>query len=424
MQKQRSIFHKPVSGNLQPRHFAPFGSPAKLLAASLLVASAPVLCAQSNVASPSTDLPVVRVVGGKRDAGFNPQRNPKTGDRPPQIQGDPIVTFRFKGEAEAVVVPQGANEAVLRVVGAKGGRTEGGGDGSWYAGGDGAQITGRISVVPGQTLTVFVGGYGGDGDNNKNPGAGGIGITGRGGRGGGSSTRDGAGGGGASGIALGDENLVIAGAGGGAGGFGFLPPADDAGTGGSSGSTADAGQNGKGPKAGKGGAGGANGVPQGGGGGNGTHVGGAGGGGGAGLVGGKGGTGGGFGAGGGGGGGAGSSQITGLVHDSTIARGVTDDGNGIITISWNNGSQPTCGDQTIQVPRNSPGVRFQVHCNFATGFRVLDVPDHGYLDDRDLVNGTFVYRPLDSYTGLDSITYVGVQGAVESAPAIVTFQVN
>jgi hypothetical protein len=103
---------------------------------------------------------------------------------------------------------------------------------------------------------------------------------------------------------------------------------------------------------------------------------------------------------------------------------VTDDGNGIITITWNNGAQPTCFDQTVQVPRNSPGVSFQVSCNFSSGFRIVDVPDHGHLDNRNLVTGTFTYVPLEDYTGLDSMTFVGLSGAVESAPAVVTFQVN
>ena len=201
--QMRTLAYRP-GGNWLSSHF----SSAGLLAAALLAASAPALCAQTPEAQ-SSDSPVVRVVGGARDPRFDVERNPS--GRAVGPRADPTQTFRFTGEAQTVTVPEGANEAVVRVVGAKGGRTEGGGDGSYYTGGDGAQVTGRFSVTPGQTLSVFVGEYGGDGELNKNPGKGGIGITGRGGRGGGGQNRDGAGGGGASGISLGDQTLIIAG---------------------------------------------------------------------------------------------------------------------------------------------------------------------------------------------------------------------
>lgn len=56
--------------------------------------------------------------------------------------------------------------------------------GQTLTGGDGAEVTGRLIVTPGQVLTAKVGGYGGDANDDRYPGDGGWGATGRGGRGG------------------------------------------------------------------------------------------------------------------------------------------------------------------------------------------------------------------------------------------------
>jgi hypothetical protein len=222
-------------------------------------------------------------------------------------------TFGFLGPVEQPVgVPRGMHVAEVRVIGGKGGSTYSSTarqPKSLVTGGEGAQVSGTIAVIPGQYLTLRVGGYGGDADSNLNPGRGGWGATGNGGRGGGSSSIDGAGGGGASSIEIDGQTIVIAGGGGGGGGLGYTTGIDAGGPGGSSGATVDPGHNGKGPNAGKGGGGRGNGVPAGGGGGNGSHLGGA-------------------------GGGAGSSEVTSRLTASSVIRGSTKDGDGLISITW------------------------------------------------------------------------------------------
>jgi Bacterial Ig-like domain (group 3) len=250
-------------------------------------------------------------------------------------------TFGYVGPMDqTVVVPEGAISAQLRVIGGHGGsdcRVSG-----CIEGGDGAAVTGTITVAAGQVLTLQVAGRGGDNFGNIRPGDGGWGWA-DGGRGGSASggSSDGAGGGGASGVQVSAcpppacplTQVAVAGGGGGTGGTGYFPSVDPGGPGGSSGATVDPGHNGGGPGHGTGGAGAGNGAPAGGAGGTGEHVGGAGGGGGAGATGGSGGGGGGFGGGGGGGGGAGSSLTTGLISP-TVIRGTTSDGNGLIEITW------------------------------------------------------------------------------------------
>jgi hypothetical protein len=275
-------------------------------------------------------------------------------------------------------------------------------------------------------LTLKVAGYGGDGDLNQHPGSGGWGATGYGGRGGSGTYGDGGGGGGATSIQLGSDTVIVAGGGGGAGGRG-PSDVDSGGPGGSSGTTADPGHDGKGPGAGKGGRAGASGTGSGGSGGKGAHLGGGGGGGGAGQLGGDGGGGGGFGAGGGGGGGAGTSFRSAAVQFTSVVRGGTSDGNGLIFITWLEASAPVCHDQSVFVPASSPGVPFRLQCtdfSHPTSFRVVTLPDHGLLDDRDLYAGTFTYVPLPGYTGTDSMVFQALHGDLASAPATVTFNIQ
>jgi hypothetical protein len=335
-------------------------------------------------------------------------------------------TFTYRGPSadQSVIVPGGASVADVRIIGGKGGGAKSGD--TYITGGDGALVTGKIAVTAGQTLRLRVAGFGGDADGNRNPGAGGWGATGYGGRGGGSSRGDGGGGGGASSIEIGTPavRVAVAGGGGGAGGMGFAGGSDAGGPGGSTGVTVDPGHNGKGIGAGKGGGGAANGVPAGGGGGNGSNLGGAGGGGGAGLIGGGGGGGGGTGGGGGGGGGAASSDVTSLLTASSVVRGVTSDGNGLIVITWNTVSAPVCFGQDVQVPLNSLGVPVQLHCSDTsrpTSFRIVALPDHGTLVNRDLTTGTFTYVPDAGYVGTDSMMYQALTGDRASVPYTVTF---
>ncbi len=231
-----------------------------------------------------------------------------TGARP--FPAAPLTeVFGYVGAvAQYTTVPAGASGAIVRVIGAAGGKTATG-PGKPFAttGGDGAQVSGTIAVQPGQVLVIQVGGYGGNADSNLNPGPGGWGPTGNGGRGGGAHgyvTVDGAGGGGATSLGIAGcvgctaTTVVIAGGGGGAGGRGFTSDINHGGPGGSSGATVDAGHNGGGGGAGSGGGGG------------------------------------GTGGGGGGGGGAGSSNYTASLSGPSVVRGTTSTGNGLVDITW------------------------------------------------------------------------------------------
>jgi hypothetical protein len=326
-----------------------------------------------------------------------------------------------------VTVPAGVNSASVEVIGAHGGWTEGTCCPFMRPqGGDGTVVSGRITLKAGQTLGIRVGQYGGNG-NISSPGQGGWGSTGNGGRGGTASNRDGGGGGGSSSLAIDGQRVAIAGGGGGAGGFGFIDPADSGGAGGNGGMPAGGGSNGSGPGAGKGGRGAGENQTDGGRGGNGSHVGGGGGGGGSGTVGGSGGGGGGFGAGGGGGGGAGSSLATTKLMSATFGRS-SNETDGRVIIRWQGTPQaPVCPNQTVSVPSNSPGVPFRLRCSDTSrpeSFRVLGLPDHGFLDNRNLQAGTMTYVPETGYSGSDSMTFQAVSGGLWSAPATVTFLIG
>src|SRR5262245_51516179 len=63
-------------------------------------------------------------------------------------------TFSFTGAAESWTVPAGVSSATFDVFGAKGGA-------AGAQGGKGAEVKATISVTPGETLHVVVGGAGG-----------------------------------------------------------------------------------------------------------------------------------------------------------------------------------------------------------------------------------------------------------------------
>jgi hypothetical protein len=347
------------------------------------------------------------------------------------IGAPPKETFSYVGAVDQrTIVPTGATSAFVQVVGGHGGATQS----PFTTGGDGALVTGDIGVTAGSIITVQVAGYGGDGNGVTNPGDGGWGrsIGGRGGSGSDYKGYDGGGGGGSTSLSISScsgctaTTLIVAGGGGGAGGTGFLSPFSDGGPGGSSGSAADPGHNGKGGGAGKGGAGAGNGQPNGGSGGRGASLGGAGGGGGAGQIGGAGGGGSTSGGGGGGGGGAGSSFVSPFIRSPSLTRGTTPDGNGIVQITWNEVSAPVCYSQTVDVPHDSTGVPVHLHCSElsrVTGFRIVALPDHGFLEHRNLTAGTFTYVPEPGFSGTDSMQFEGAIGDLVSAPATVTFVV-
>jgi hypothetical protein len=247
-------------------------------------------------------------------------------------------TFTYTGNAQSWTVPDGVTQATFDVSGAQGGADFLG----FAPGGLGGEATATISVTPGETLQVNVGGKGG---NGLDGGAGGTGGFNGGAAGGNGCCEGPGGGGGASDVrrdtnASGDfalaERIIVAGGGGGGGGFGGDgvggvggglsggPGANCSGGGGSVGG-------GGGGTSSEGGAGGGNGgkgdLGTGGAGGAGIDASDDGGGGGGGGYYGGGGGGAGF-CGGGGGGGSGFGP-TGVVFNSGVRSG-----DGLVTITY------------------------------------------------------------------------------------------
>lgn len=87
---------------------------------------------------------------------------------------EPII-FEYTGELQLFTIPSGVHSITVSAVGARGAPI---GGPSSKLGGYGASITGTFTVTPGETLSVLVGGAGGDGP---------IGLSGMGGGGGGGS---------------------------------------------------------------------------------------------------------------------------------------------------------------------------------------------------------------------------------------------
>ncbi|MDX6286010.1 MAG: hypothetical protein QOG53_1495 [Frankiales bacterium] len=163
-------------------------------------------------------------------------------------------SFAFVGEPENYKVP--ADVCAVKVVAS-------GGEGGIVSGAEethglGGRVTATLTVTPGETLVVEVGGRGGDGGASS-PGAGGSGGT-----DGGDATPtdsesiDGAGGGGSSDVRRGGSGLanrvVVAAGGGGAGAYGADPISSGGAGGGASGGTPNGdGGNGGGETPGQGG---------------------------------------------------------------------------------------------------------------------------------------------------------------------------
>jgi hypothetical protein len=197
-------------------------------------------------------------------------------------------TFDFTGAEQQFIVPAGVTSVTIQAFGAQGG------DSTTTAGG--GMVRATISVAPGETLFVYVGGQGGD----PTSGSGGVGGFNGGGAGGAApTTLGGGGGGGASDVRQGGNGLnnrvVVAGGGGGStvlwtgwnggypDGLGSIDPSSGGGgtqtSGGAGGPGANGGASGAAGTLGVGGAGGSDSsVGCGGGGGGGGHYGGGGGG--------------------------------------------------------------------------------------------------------------------------------------------------
>lgn len=164
------------------------------------------------------------------------------------------VSFNFTGDSQSTVVPSGVSSLTIHLFGAQGGAGKGGAGsigGSPFspggAGGLGSRVSGRLSVSPGDTLSVGVGGMA---SLAVNPG-------------GTSGTSDGGNGGGGTDLSVGGSRVAIA-AGGGGGGNGGWSTANviSGGNGGAGGGVASAGATvpgGTGPFGGGGGSPGAGG---------------------------------------------------------------------------------------------------------------------------------------------------------------------
>ncbi len=120
-------------------------------------------------------------------------------------------TFTYTGSLQHYKVPSGVNEIRVDAYGAQGGHTPGG-----SGGGRGGRTRTAISVTPGETLKIYVGGRGGRARNNAGAsgGNGGYPNGGNGGNGG-ATTGSGAGGGGSSEVHRSHTRLVVAAGGGG-----------------------------------------------------------------------------------------------------------------------------------------------------------------------------------------------------------------
>ncbi|MGI9192036.1 MAG: T9SS type A sorting domain-containing protein [Chitinophagaceae bacterium] len=264
-------------------------------------------------------------------------------------------TFSYTGAMQTFTVPQGITSLSIQCYGASGANGVGVGAGS---GGLGAMSSGNLSVTPGQTINIFVGGAGTNAAGGWN-GGGNPGSPEAGGGGGASDVRTngtalanrvitagGGGGGGAPGCPV-----AYAGGNGGAGGGGLgfngaNSPTGGAGFGGSigvgglqgAGCGSFVGAPGTVPNGGAGQAIGCAAVPSGGGGGGGFVQGGGGGGGSLGTVACSGND-----KGAGGGGAGGTNDVTGVTN-TTMTSGVNS-GNGQVVITWN-GSPSTCASGT------------------------------------------------------------------------------
>jgi hypothetical protein len=269
------------------------------------------------------------------------------------------IVFNYTGEPQTWIVPSDVSSIIVDMAGASGGD---GTLGSWANGnsssgspGLGARVQTTLSVLPGSTLNIYVGGIGPIANLcNGVPGGwnGGAGTTGW------CCAATGGGGGGATDIRIGGTELsnriVVAGGGGGAGGTatGFCNGNASGGNGGNAGQNGNNGTNASHGDAGGGGATGSSGYSLGDGspGAENCSCGGSGGGGGGGYYGGFGGVSGV--ADGGGGGGAGSSYSIGT--GTTYTTGYQS-GNGYVTITYVSSQiNGVCGSSNGQTLTTAP----------------------------------------------------------------------
>lgn len=191
---------------------------------------------------PSSAIEVTPAAGLMLVGTFAPSSYPLLGNAQIQQAVDAGLTFTpGAGLTEAAVanlgftdlvqmwtVPVGVTSITVNLRGAQGGRGANDGIGTGGGGGSGGVVTGTLAVTPGETLTVYLGGAGGDGTRASGSGGGvggsGSGGTFGGGRGGNAgaagSSGGGGGGGGAAVLMRGTTVLAVAGGAGGGGGAG------------------------------------------------------------------------------------------------------------------------------------------------------------------------------------------------------------
>lgn len=121
--------------------------------------------------------------------------------------------FTYTGSSQSWIVPPGVTAIAVDARGAQGAANS---DGA--SGGLGGRVQATLSVTPGQTLDIYVGGAGFPNSGTT----GGSGGFNGGGRGGNNDNAGGAGGGGASDVRIAGTRVVIAAGGGGAGGGGII----------------------------------------------------------------------------------------------------------------------------------------------------------------------------------------------------------
>ena len=334
--------------------------------------------------------------------------------QPSASGSETVCTFDYTGAAQSWTVPEGVESATFDVYGAQGGGSGRGGEAKADA----------ISVTPGETLQVNVGGRGSSSDSGDPGGAGGF----NGGAAGGSNSGDG---GGASdvrsgGSALGDRIIVGGGGGGigdfGSGGFGGGPSGGggDATSGfsGGGGGTSSAGGAGGGgnPSGGSGGLGtGGTGATSGG------PTGGGGGGGGGGYYGG--GGGGSANSEFGGGGGGSSFGPSGVVFDNGVRQG-----NGLVKITFDTPNQAPVAKDDSATTNEDKATDIDVLSNDSDAeddtlsVSSFTQPSNGTVSEND--DGTLTYTPEKDFNGSDSFTYKATDGTADSEPATVSITVT
>ncbi len=347
-------------------------------------------------------------------------------------------TFGPTGAEDTFTVPDGVSSIHVVATGAPGAVSA-----TSFSAGRGAEVSGDLTVTPGDTLYVEVGGAPTGGGNCFS------GVTCVGGFNGGGSSRSGGGGGGASDVrevprdqsgSL-DSRLIVAAGGGGSGQGTFCRPNSTVFRGGAGGDAGSNGGNGEkcitvsggtGGGAGSQTAGGAGGSPDGqsgllGQGGNGGGN--SGGGGGGGL----------YGGGGGGnivfgsfgsepiqapaGGGGGGSNLVPTGGDATI----TDSGPSITITYTPPNTAPVANDDSATTDEDTPtDIAVLSNDNDANddalSAAVVSGPSHGSVSLNS--NGSFTYTPNDNYNGGDSFTYKASDGRGGEDMATVNITVN